>query len=223
MKKTLIALMALAGVAAAAETTITAQFTDIPAWKANFYSDDIQFVFTLDSSYTLEGSGSVLAAYWGQSLINESPHVGANAFTLSEGTNGTYTLTLGRGQVFNYTGETWENATISKDTTFTFSSSKNGSTESKVEFTNAIKTGVTYTLSITGADHKMTPTLSWVDEDGVKQELTAGYYTGNMAGNPPEGKNIVYSINSGVLIPEPATATLSLLALAGLCARRRRA
>ena len=48
MKKTIIALMALAGIASGeAATTITAEFSDLPRWAKNFYSDDYSLTFTL--------------------------------------------------------------------------------------------------------------------------------------------------------------------------------
>ena len=36
------------------------------------------------------------------------------------------------------------------------------------------------------------------------------------------GANLTFKVNSAYVVPEPTTATLSLLALAGLAARRRR-
>jgi hypothetical protein len=62
----------------------------------------------------------------------------------------------------------------------------------------------------------MTPTLSWTTAEGIQTETLASY-NGNMNGNAA----LTYVVNT-VMIPEPATATLSLLALAGLAARRRR-
>ena len=217
MKKTLIALMALAGVAMAeTASTVTAEFTDLPRWAANFYSDNYTLTFTLSEDFTLQNSGTVLAAYWGTDATTSQ--WGANAIVLSNGSDGALTLTVGRGKMVNPDGTEWENYSVTTGTTFTFSgdSASNGNPSTAV-FTDAIQLGVTYTLSVTGAEHAMSPTLSWGEES-----LTGTTFTGNMAGNPPEGKNIIASVNPGYIIPEPATATLSLLALAGLAARRRR-
>lgn len=50
-------------------------------------------------------------------------------------------------------------------------------------------------------------TVTWEDESGTRQEASGNEVSGSIA---------------TVVVPEPTTATLSLLALAGLCARRRR-
>ena len=217
MKKTLIALMALAGIAAAADTateivtieTIDAAFTSAPVNAGNCWSGNYSFTFTLTDDYKLEDSGSVLAFYRG-SAVNDSH--GYNAIVLG-GSDDALTLTVGRGRAFN----TVDNATgISADTYFTFA----GEATDKVTFTTTIEKGVTYTLTVTGGDQAMTPTLTWADGSEV-----LGSYKGNMNGNAA----LTSAINKGtiqveveVTVPEPTTATLSLLALAGLAARRRR-
>ena len=116
MKKTLIALMALAGVAAAATEevkTIDAAWDTAPVVAGNCWSADYTLTFTLDALYTLEESGSVLGFYRG-SAVNDSH--GYNAIVLG-GTNDALTLTVGRGRANN----TVDNATgISAATTFSF-------------------------------------------------------------------------------------------------------
>ena len=204
MKKTLIALMALAGVAMADEhLAIIAEFTQAPVVAGNCWSGDYVLTFTLAEDYTLQHGGSVVGFYRG-SAVNDTH--GYNAITLG-GTNDALTLTVGRGRVQN----TLNNATgIGANTTVSY--------QDKVTFETTIAKGVEYTLSVAGATGAMTPTLSWVDADGATQTLTAGSYNGNMNGH---NANMVSAVNTE-LIPEPATATLSLLALAGLAARRRR-
>ena len=207
MKKTLIALMAMAGVAMGAveedHLAIEATFTTAPSTAGNFWSADYVLTFTLAQDYTLQHGGSVVAFYRGSST-NDT--YGYNAITLG-GTDEALTLTVGRGNVNN----TLNNATgIGANTTVSY--------QDNVTFETTIAKGVEYTLSVAGATGAMTPTLSWVDADGATQTLTAGSYNGNMNGH---NANMVSAVNTE-LIPEPATATLSLLALAGLAARRRR-
>ena len=198
--------MALAGVAMGAvvedHLAIEAEFTTIPVVAGNCWSGDYVLTFTLAQDYTLQHGGSMVAFYRG-SATNDN--YGYNAITLG-GTNEALTLTVGRGRVY----DTLNNATgIGANTTMAFQDS--------VTFDTTIAKGVEYTLSVAGATGAMTPTLSWVDAEGIAQSLTANSYNGNMNGNA----TLVYAVNTE-LIPEPATATLSLLALAGLAARRRR-
>ncbi len=202
MKKTLIALMALAGVAMADEhLAIIAEFTQAPVLAGNCWSGDYVLTFTLAQDYTLQHGGALVGFYRGSEVNND---YGYNAITLG-GTNDALTLTVGRGRVLN----TLNNATgIGANTTVSY--------KDNVTFTTAIEKGVTYTLSVTGGDQSMTPTLSWTTAEGIQSETLASY-AGNMNGNAA----LTYAVNT-VMIPEPATATLSLLALAGLAARRRR-
>ena len=210
MKKTLIALMALAGVAFGETITLSsieANFVAPPVKAGNFWAGDYTLTFTLTDDYTLAGSGSVVGFYRG-SAINDTN--GYNAIVLG-GSDEALTLTVGRGRANNTVGDA---TGIKAGTTFTFTDS--------VTFTTQIEKGVEYTLAVTGASGAMTPTLTWA---GGSEELAS--YNGNMNGNA----DLTYVVNAGTItkvipetpsIPEPATATLSLLALCGLASRRRR-
>ena len=217
MKKTLIALMALAGVAAAADEqyTIQAEFTTPPTRKGEFYADNYVFTFTLAEEFTIAESGAILGAYWGsqKDSNNNDPGLSANAIYLTE-VDGNLTLNLGDGKLSSILGN---EGSLTNEITFT---SQRGMTFENV----TIQKGVTYTLSVTvreepnpwnGYYGMMTPTLTWEGGSAVGAE-----YNGGMNGNTD---TLNYGVNPGVaIVPEPTTATLSLLALAGLAARRRR-
>ncbi len=219
MKKTLIALMALAGVAAAAteQYTIQAEFTTPPTRKGQFYADSYVFTFTLAEEFTIAESGSILGAYWGtqKDQAGNDPGYTANAIYLTE-VNGNLTLNVANGKLSSILGST---GSLTNEITFTPSSDR------AVTLTDVvIQKGVSYTLSLSlreaenqwgGIAGYLTPTLTWEGGSAVGAE-----YNGGMNGDT---NTLYYGVNPGVaIVPEPTTATLSLLALAGLAARRRR-
>lgn len=214
MKKTIIALMALAGIACGA-TTIDAQFTSVPnSTGYDYYISSYTFEFTLDSSFTIDNSGSVLAYMRGDA---KSDNYGYNAITLGV-SDDSLKLTIGRGKAVDTTSDA---TGIDADTTFNYQDFKT--------FSTTIKKGVTYTLTATMTqvanggtydngspkyDGMVSGVLTW---NGGTSSVEA--YKSNMNG----GGALVVAVNPGIAtVPEPTTATLSLLALAGLAARRRR-
>ncbi len=219
MKKTIITLAAFA---AACSGMVSAAITAGPDYGGNFWISDFDFTFEITEEQIAEmtsGTTYTLAAYWGTDAANWA---GANIFTLTTSDNG-IVLTAGRGGVTT--------STTDGVTTATWKSWDTDNSQYKVVYTG-LTAGV-YTLNTTGESGKQT--VSLLDSDG--STLAGGItYNGNMNGDdstPQSYFNTDFEVKPVVTpgepgeggsaaIPEPATATLSLLALAGLAARRRR-
>ena len=197
MKKTLIALMALAGIAAAAQSEMTA--------ADNLYAGEFDLTFTIEEGAVVSGDYDILAAYY-QSNAGHAYTV--NAFKLySDGT-----LTLERGESLSST-------TLDNETTL-------GTTRNTSIFTangESYTLGAgSYTLEYLGGTNGSAAANLYLGE-----ELVASFTGGNhnMNGAQAGGLTLYLTTNEGYAtpaVPEPTTATLSLLALAGLAARRRR-
>ena len=221
MKKSIIALMALAGVAAAEDYTMQVQ-ADVVAINdydltapANLYAGAFTLTFVIEEGNAVSGDYDIIAAYYQAN----SDNYGVNAFLL----NSDGTLSLNRGGALSST-------TLTNDTTT--------GTKDKSVFTNAGEeytlTAGTYTIEYLGGSNlNLNPKENETYSEGVSANLylngvkVAGFTGGshNMNGAASGGLALTLTTNDSykaAMVPEPATATLSLLALAGLAARRRR-
>ena len=211
MKKTIIALLALSGMVMAAapnELGITP--------GGNFWGGDFTLTFTLnEGALSAEDTTDVLALYWG--TFSNSEYY-SNGITLTRAADDTVSVYIGDGSM-NGVGDTADAAQITEATTFTGS---RGAT-----FKTTLTMGETYTLKNVGGNQSQTVSLySGTDVTGSALETVT--YNGNMNGGN-ESTTMGSVINSqyaytpaAPAVPEPTTATLSLLALTGLAARRRR-
>ncbi|MBQ8445032.1 MAG: hypothetical protein IJX22_01430, partial [Opitutales bacterium] len=141
----------------------TLEWTTTPTTGGDFYSADYGLTFNFTSTLfeTLtDGKSYVVAAYWGASPSNT---YGANAIVLTN-TSGTYSLTAGRGAL--------SDTDLDADTTFTF--------QDNVVFSQTIVADTAYTLSVTGGNQAMTPTLTWTGDAAGSETLDS--YAGNMNG-----------------------------------------
>ncbi len=254
MKKTIIALMALAGVAAAAD------YTTESLWTANFGS---QYTGGYTTNLTSPGkfwdAGDVATEFGAQTRDNKRIHMAGGTYG-DWGTDFELSLTL------TLTGENLTAGNISElqadsngagDALFLGITSEGKLTLSCKEFitetigTNKVKSytdlsSATSTGSLS-LDEKYDITLTKI---GSVFTLSAGEVTvsttlsssntfsgtiNNIAlgGDTGSGNRVPVLIESMAMssvtlipespaVPEPTTATLSLLALAGLAARRRR-
>ncbi len=209
MKATHIALaLALAAPAAMAETV---SYAGIP-YGSNFYASDYTLTFTLNSDAFSSGDGTyIMLAYWG-SLPSNGYGSNAYAFTVS---GSSITLSVGVGSLTSTTDLSSATLTYNSDNNRSATLTSTSTSEA-YDFSQDAE-GTVYTLSVTGASGSQTVSLS-VDGEVV----ASASYNGNMNGtsNPI---NAAYDNSVITLVPEPATATLGLLALGALALRRRRA
>ena len=206
MKKTLIALVALAGVAAAG--TITEDC--IINKDGDLFAGAFDFTFTLDEAFAVTGDSDLLLAYY---QVNNGRDHSVNAFKLSS----KGVLTLDRGKSLTLSSDA-----LTSDSTL--GTTHDYSTFKVVGGTEAytLTTPGTYTVQYLGGKNGEAA-ANLLLGDVVVASFTGGSHNMNGSEGDNASRQILYvKVNDAYVVPEPTTATLSLLALAGLAARRRR-
>ena len=252
MKKTLIALLALAGVSAAWENSYTNTVFELDGTTTK--NDRLIFDGANGSAITVTTTNDVVI---GEINANSSGSITSVTFNLSgtftidggqslfgKGDNLSTTLNLGENGKFEVLNNSFSTG---KNTSLTLSAVlKKGETDrvlvdatSSERFINA----GSITLNISSADNYTNGGLVYEYEgsyfsssdvtnnsgrltiaDGADALTLASdtLYTVVSAYDLETGGKPVFNKISLLVVPEPTTATLSLLALAGLAARRRR-
>lgn len=247
MKKTIIALLALSNMAFAESisyadmedtqksgvvfsdwTDVTASSSNTP-WKNIQPSTGANFTLSFDISDILEckAEQTLLSA----AGSNYQPGWDDGFLQLWVNSSGNLTLNNtcgGNNSTKYFDGSTRGNPTVSDYTLDTgiFASATSGVTNTVTFVSNS--TDKTFTAYVNGVQVKQW--TNWDTNTGI-----IGMQLGQRYGNGPKIDGTVHFENvvlwnralsasevSALIVPEPATATLSLLALCGLSARRRR-
>lgn len=226
MKKTLIALMALTGVATAAPQALTLTTpSEGKIESSNNYIAWSEEYSQLDSwsvSFNLLDSTLANAA-----IFSTERQGGGGAVGYVLNTTGTGALTLTNSNASNAVLITLNDVITAGTQTdtiiLTFVADEFAANDNA---TAGIISGGTFTLTIgeqtssayvTSSEH----TTLWNGEGhGTSQNLSSRFWTNG--GNEKMYGISVAKLDNNLIVPEPATATLSLLALAGLAVRRRR-
>jgi MYXO-CTERM domain-containing protein len=242
MKRTIIALMALAGVAAAEDWTAT--FTS-KNQTINQTGTDYSAIFSAGTPLTLDITGLTLqntGKDQGNGTYGKDTNGVGNASpssirpNVNIGNGGSYTLSF----ILTNTSQADINLTSLSVNTFTYGSAGN--------FHQNVDRPITLTLlgGLTGSSNKTmsspnipntdntTPILLTLNEPvlikgekelsfnlTITENNSGGTFVG-LKGATFSGEIVTPVIPDTPAVPEPTTATLSLLALAGLAARRRR-
>ena len=248
MKKTIIALMALAGVAAAAETVTLAPLTETEGWSHISLRD--RATWTQDAT---AGTLTLNNSNWGQavSTYNLATDLGGELTFSVDIARGSVSagfsfvligtekaLTLGTKDYTNgtlfygvsdnvsadsyYLNTAWDKG-IAVGSTELLSAAFNYNSVTSLTGTTSVDdngdTILTLTAASTSASGDATATIN-LGKDFVLDKIMLCGDGDNNASGIWTVSNL--SVTGTPVVPEPATATLSLLALAGLAARRRR-
>ncbi len=228
MKKTLITLLALCGVAAAAEPvqsgTITLDYTNAPkivtddATLYNYLYGTFNEGGTLTFALTLQREGNSVSHY--QTIL----HIGAEGKGLTLGVNGSSHLMFGEGaEGTNGFGDAHE--LMSADLKVGSGEAGTNYVVYTLKFKETGKASASITLNNTeyAMNDMLWSTIAMSPEAEHYNKYTLGYRGPGWDGGLPMANISTDSmLVTYTAIPEPATATLSLLALCGLAARRRR-
>ena len=240
MKKTLIALMAMAGAAFGAD------YTAETAWTLDFGSEYTNgFQWNAKEGYSYGTPWDIVAVEGGsQTSGNKRVHMAGGKFG-SWDTDFQFTMNVTLGDTISASNNWPVFGEIAGSNTALrfgpYTSANDGNTvgldgnvtkdDSKNNLV-AVEPNGTYTITLTKIGKEVTVAVNGVATGyGVLADSVSGNVTDIMLGG---NKNNQYRINEVVhsaswslltpapAVPEPTTATLSLLALAGLAARRRR-
>lgn len=237
MKKTLITLAALAGVAAAGTVDFSPEFgnnnlggfgaVDFSIAEGSWLKSDTMDYDGCDA-VTLQ---SITLGIYNTWYSNNNMTTGFGIGIYEKTSTGSWTL-LGKTDWFSHSTNSYTGSH-----TFTVQDSVTLSTEKTYtmaffagqDYLNGLAIGSTRDSMVGAAEWKngqpesTTSTLAAVGLKGTASDATNTSllytYNGTQAGWTP---NVSLSTATTDVVPEPATATLSLLALAGLAARRRR-
>ena len=225
MKKTIITLLAICGVAGAAPLTLPG--TDDFTWIAGSNASGIgtgasaEIIQNLAAAITADNIGNTDLTGWfggtGQAYGQESD----NEITITATNSFTFVSRPSRGGEYVALGVSLEEAASAITLTFT-SDKKAGYSLWSYDATDKTATELIATTGLTKADTvKETYNTADVNPSTLFVVWTANPSTGAES----DGARVTISdiALSYTAVPEPTTATLSLLALAGLAARRRRA
>ena len=239
MKKTIITLVALAGVAFGAD------YTTEKVWTASFGSSyNNGYSTDLTSPGTFWDAGDVKTANGAQTTANKRIHMAGGNYGSWE-TNFQYTLNL------TFTGNSipaghfseikagstgdWLCLGVDGSGALTLS----GNVITAATSSTKVSLNTAYTITLTKIESSLILAVDGVDAlsvaisgaDGTINNIALGGNTGAGQRIPVLVESISWSTVTPVpvtpdggegTVPEPTTATLSLLALAGLAARRRR-
>ena len=230
MKKTLIGLMALAGVAFASQpATWSTTFVSEEGSYTQTYTDYTATDWTKGAPFTLDFTGLTTTKPAGAYDGVEEYEASAIRPGTNVGSGGTWALSFtltNMGDVAQEISDIDLNIFLYSNT----GGNQGGTVKRTITFTmlSGDTTLSTITTLLSGSD---TGSLQGLDMPEFSDSITIGAgksadFTLFVQRGPSEATGTFVGLKGATitanLVPEPTTATLSLLALAGLAARRRR-